>query len=103
MALGRRDEEAVEAIDIAELELEINTKRECVAIMASRVKVVLQGNFEGRTNLVPLQRRDETTSQKLWKNTCFLTGRTRAVPRTHLDVSIYKTASNLQIVLEKTT
>ena len=43
-ALGRRDEKAVETIELAELELE-NTKRECADMMA-RVKVALQGNFE---------------------------------------------------------
>ena len=44
VALGRRDEKAMEAIDIAERKLE-NTKREGVTIMA-RVEVALQGNFE---------------------------------------------------------
>jgi len=56
MALARRDEKAVESIDLAELELE-NKKRQCVALKA-RVKAALQGNLgEGEKSRLPSETR----------------------------------------------
>ena len=81
VTLGRRDEKAMEAIDIAELELE-NTKREGLAIMA-RVKVALQGNFEGADKSGPPSetRRNnlsETLEDRLFSHRTNMSGTTDA-------------------------